>query len=194
MPCIRGASTSGRSGTSASAVLRIQAGRRRRARGAPRDHLTELLAAPTSGRSQRTGTGVAPTFHVANALITISGELRKPRVDAVADADALGRHRAGELARAAVELGRGEGLLAPVDADVRAAPSHRVAPPPAVAAVERASFPGLPPSRLSATVWGAEDRAAQHLVEAQLAGLDEVALRARREPARRDRSGTPSSG
>ena len=78
MPLLLGDTTSGNSGTGSSAVAWIHA----RSSGPMYTFgsITSLRRSSSqSGTSQRTGTGTAPSFHVASTPKTNSGELRMPK-------------------------------------------------------------------------------------------------------------------
>ena len=113
MPLVCGDTTDGRGVASSSAVAWSQ-GRSSAPTETP-SMTSSTRSRSQSGRSQRTGTGMAPSFHAASTVITNSGELRSPTATAGAGAGAPSVEGTRDLGRAAVQLGPGDDRLAAVD-------------------------------------------------------------------------------
>ncbi len=117
MPCIRSDTTSGRSGTSASAVPRIH-GRSSSPRWTRAPITSRTCSSSQSGRSQRTGIGVAPSFQPREGGHHQLRRVRQPEGQPIAEAQAAGGEGAGQLTRPPVELGGGQDPFAAVQGDV----------------------------------------------------------------------------
>ena len=143
MPCMRADTTSGSSGTSASAVSRIH-GRSSSLRWTRAAMTSRSWSSSQSGRSHRTGIGVAPSFQPAKAAIMSSGEFGRPEGQSVTDAEAPGRQGTGELARPSVELGGGQHPFAAVQRHVGVGRQRQAPRPPAPAGAGRSSPVVLP--------------------------------------------------
>ena len=98
----------------APAIQRGRRGRCRLRRRSPRCS----RSSSQSGTSHRTGTGTAPSFHVASTANTNSGELRMPSATRSPRPTPRSASAAGELARAPVELAEGQRHLAAVHREV----------------------------------------------------------------------------